>query len=402
MIRIVLACEGGTGLGHVDSLVMVAKALGPRFSFDGVHYSDASLESLSAVCETVFRCPATLPRLTSSQAYPDPLNLSWANFLERCNLGKTGKLAPDLAWWRGALRMREIDMVVCDYAPMAMLAARTLGIPVVLTGTAFSVPPDGLQRFPTFVDRETKAADVDEAAIVRTINAICGIRGLPEMAYLPQIYDCAVKLPQGLDFLDPYQGLRTEPLLPRPASFSTLLAKDGREIFVYLSHITADPDFMLDGLVELDAPVRVFVPWLEKDRADMLRSHGIMVEDKPQTPDDIARRTRLMVIYGQPSTTTMALASGLPVLAFPQHFEQSYHANRASRKGGVRQFRRDGLDKEGYLTAIRNAYADEDLFAAAQHVSLDVRRQLSVDAADMIRESLRPALVEIVKKKGLA
>jgi hypothetical protein len=401
MIRILLACEGGSGLGHVDSLAMFPKALGSAFTYDGVHYSDDALEVLAEACDQTFKGPAFLPSAARAENKANLAGWSWANFLELCGMGNVQALAPSLNWWRTTLQQREIDLVVCDYAPRALLAARMLGIPVALTGTAYSVPPDGLERFPGFLDR-SQAGSVDEAAMARKLNAYCGIRGLPELRVLPDLFDCAVKLPQGLSFLDPYEGLRTEPLLPRPTNCSKLIAGDGDEIFVYLSNIGADPDYFLDALDALGAPVRLFVPWLDATKAAALTTRGIAVESKPQHPDDIARRTRLMVLYGQPGTSALGLASGIPQVAFPQHLEQIVHAERAARHGGVRVVRREGLDRDGFIAAIRKAYADEGLLAEARRGVPAIRREMAVDVDDMIRESLRPALVGVIKRRGLA
>lgn len=401
MIRILLACEGGSGLGHVDSLAMFARALGSAFTFDGVHYSDDALSALGDFCDASFKGPAFLPSAARATSKASLDGWSWANFLERCGLGNVQALAPSLNWWRSTLRLRQIDLVISDYAPRALIAARMLGIPAVLTGTAYSVPPDGLERFPAFLDR-SQPTTVDEAAMTEKLNAYCVIRGLPRLRVLPDLFNCDVKLPQGLHFLDPYDGLRTEPLLPRPANFSRFMAGEGNEIFVYLSNVISDPDYMLDALDELGAPVRLFVPWLDPARVAAIRSRGVLVEDKLLHPDDIARRTRLMVLYGQPGTMALGLASGIPQVALPQHIEQIVHAERAALKGGVRVVRREGLDRDGFITAIRAAYADGNLLAAAQAGAPAIRREMDIDVDGMIREALRPALVGIIKRRGLA
>jgi hypothetical protein len=401
MIRILLACESGTGLGHVDNLRTFAKALGPAFSFDGCHYLDRTLETLRPVCDDVFRCPAMFSRKGVLPSAAEERHLGWGNYLANCGFSKPLVIAQRLLWWRQCILMRQIDMVIADYAPHALLAARTLGVATVATGTCYSVPPAGLSRFPAFLDPSVPTS-VDEAAMVRAVNAVCAVRGMAPIRTLPEMYDCDVRLPRGLTFLDPYQAVRQEHLLPRPDTPSRLMAGAGSEIFVYLSNNADDPDYMLEALADLGAPVRLFVPWLDDTRKAALAARGIMVEDKPLTADDIARRTRLMVLYGQPSTTALGLASGIPLVAFPQHIEQFVHAERAARTGALRLVRREDLTREVFVETIRTAYRDENLWQAAQRLAPAVRAELAVDVPDMIRESLRPVLVEIVKRKGLA
>ncbi len=401
MIRILLACEGGTGLGHVGNLRSIAEALGSAFSFDGCYYLEQPLEVLEPVCDAVFRCPGMIVRKRPKPDWADERNWSWANFLASCALDRPDVLAQAMLWWRSVIISRKIDLVVSDYAPRAMLAARTLGVPVAVTGTSYSVPPDGLAHFPALMSRDA-ATFADEERLMASINAVCTIRGMEPLRHLPDMYDCAVKLPRGLNSLDPYEGIRTEPLLPRPSTYGREMAGSGNEIFVYLSHIAADPSFMLDALTELGAPVRAYIPWLDAERTAGLRAKGILVEDNPLESDDIARRSRLMVLYGQPATMTLGLAAGLPQMAFPQHFEQLFHAERASRTGAVRYVTRDSLTRESFVTTIREAYGDSGMLAAARRIAPAVRAEMTVDVPDMIRESLRPALVGIIRKKGLA
>lgn len=401
MIRILLACEGGAGLGHVTNLRAIALALGDAFIFEGVHYQDETLTVLEPVCDAVFRGPGMSIRRRAKPRGPYEQHWTWASFLESCQFNNSLLIAQKLFWWRTTLLLRKIDLLVADYAPFAILAARTLDIPCVVAGTAYGVPPDSLARFPSLMQRDA-ATFVNEQRMVDAINAAIVIRGSAPLKHLPDMYACAAKLPRGLGFLDPYNGIRTGPLLPTTSGFSVELAGSGDELFVYLSHIHDDPPYMLESLHLLDVPVRVFAPWLDEARAEKLREQGIAVEDKPVSPDDIARRSRLMVHYGQPATTAMALAAGLPQLALPQHIEQLVHATLSQAQGGVRLIKREGLTAESYLEAIRSAMNDQALFKAAQAIAPAVRREMSIDVKKMIQETLRPVLVDIIRKKGLA
>jgi hypothetical protein len=401
VIRILLACEGGSGLGHVTNLKTIATALGPAFSFDGTHHQEKPLDVLEPHCDAVFRCPALWVEPGRASVGANETNWCWGNFIESCGFARTLFLSDALAWWRATMLNREIDLVVCNFAPRAQLAARTLGIPVVLTGTGYSVPPDGLQQFPAFLDRNAATA-VDGRAIMDAVNAICVIRGMPALQHLPDFCDADVKLPFCIDLFDPYGDLRNQPLLTRPSAFSQGLAGNGDEIFVYLSNVVADPLFLLEALADLGAPVRVHAPWPQPDKLAALVASGAIIEDKPVDPDTIAARSRMMVHYGQPSTTSMALAAALPQLALPQHFEQLVHARLAEKTGAVQVIPRRELTRDRFIAEARRVYTDESITQAARRIAPRVRQQMAIDLPDMIRESLRPVLVEIVKRKGLA
>ncbi len=401
MIRILLACEGGSGLGHVTKLKTIAQALGPAFSFDGACFQEEPLRVLEPLCDAVYRCPGLWVDPARASVGASETNWCWGNFIESCGFAKSLFLSDALAWWRGTMLGGDIDLVVCDFAPRAQLAARSLGIPVVLTGTGYSVPPDGLLQFPAFADRHATTA-VKSQAIIDAVNAIGVIRGLAPLHHLPDFCDADVKLPICIDLLDPYGDLRNQPLLTRPSAFSQKLAGGGEEIFVYLSHVMADPAFLLEALADLGAPVRVYAPWAMPDKMALLQASGAIIEDKPVDPAAIAARSRMMVHYGQPGTTSMALAAALPQLALPQHFEQLVHARLAKKTGAVHVIPRRELTRDRFIAAARKVYADESISQAARRIAPHVRAQMSIDLPDMIRESLRPVLVEIVKKKGLA
>ena len=43
--------------------------------------------------------------------------------------------------WRQLLTLLNADLILADYAPTPLLAARCLQVPAVVLGTGFSVPP---------------------------------------------------------------------------------------------------------------------------------------------------------------------------------------------------------------------------------------------------------------------
>ncbi len=401
MIRVLLACEGGSGLGHVTNLRTVAAALGPAFSFDGAHHHGQTLQTLAPYCDAVFPCPGLWVDSGRASAGVTAASWCWGNFLEACGFTRPMFLGESVSWWRRTMLLREIDLVVCDYAPRAQLAARTLGIPVVLTGTGYSVPPDGLVEFPAFMDRTARTV-VDAQSIMDATNAICAIRGMRPLSRLPEFCDADVKLPVCIDLLDPYAGLRTGPRLSRPSAFSGELAGGGEEVFVYLSNVAGDPPWLPEALADLGARVRVYAPWASAKVSALLASGGAIVEDNPVGPDLIAARSRLVVHYGQPGTTSMALAAALPQVALPQHYEQLTHARLAAATGAVAVVPRPELSRERFVAAIRGALGDDAMAAAARRVAPEVRAQMSIDAPGMIRETLRPVLVDIIRRKELA
>ena len=141
MSNVLLAWELGAGLGHAGRLKPLAielRARGHRVSMalrDLVHtrrlLSDLSVPRLQAPAwlHKSVGAPAaaaSLAEILLGYAYLD------ADALEGLVLG-----------WRDLISLTSADVVVTDYAPTAVAAARMLGVATVAVGPGFWVPPAG-------------------------------------------------------------------------------------------------------------------------------------------------------------------------------------------------------------------------------------------------------------------
>ena len=138
MPRILLGWEIGANYGHVMRLATLARELARRG-----HEPVFAVKELTHV-ETVlrddrfrvFQAPVWMGRVTG---LVDP-----AGFAE--TLLRFGFLHPDALTgmcraWRHLFAAVDPQMLVLDYAPTALLASRGLGLPRVLYGDSFTMPP---------------------------------------------------------------------------------------------------------------------------------------------------------------------------------------------------------------------------------------------------------------------
>src|SRR5690606_14584547 len=118
------------------------------------------------------------------------------------------------------MRDRDISLVVADFAPCALLAARGLGIASIAVGTGYSVPPPGMASFPVLLPRYSIRI-YDEAEIVELVNPVVAEFGVPRLERLPEVYASSDQFAFTLDILDPYSATRSQPLLPPVADVAT-------------------------------------------------------------------------------------------------------------------------------------------------------------------------------------
>lgn len=389
--RVLLAWEGGAGRGHVVTLKVMAEALGSQHDYDAALCRMDHAAELSHLCDAVYPSAGLYNQRQLRKAAGSPGTATWGDFLGDLVFAYPERLQLQFDWWVEVLRTRRIDLLIADFAPVSMLAARALGIPSVCVGTGYSAPPPGMDAFPILLSQYSTLVH-DEADLLDNVNALLKRAGAAPLDYLSDIYRASVSMPRTIRQLDPYDGMRAERLLPPlneavPRSTST-----GEEIFVYFS--TAETAYapLVDALCAVKLPVRAYLPGADADLLARLARAGVTVETAPVAADLIAMRTRLMLNAGQHGTLCMGLGLGLPQLAFPQHLEHEYHARRAAELGAVDIVPYRSWEAERILAAIDNMHADGNRTVRVRALSEALDPDLFGDIGGLVRARVEPLL----------
>lgn len=389
--RILLAWESGAGRGHILTLRTVAQALGDGFDYDASLCVMDHAGELAPLCEMVF---------PGARLFVDPKvrgapgavrTATWGEFLGDTGFRDPAFLVRQVKWWQEVLTGRCIDLVVADYAPCALLAAQSMGIPAVTVGTGYGIPPEGLERFPVFLPEHATCL-YDEAEMVATINGALEPLGVPPLAYLPDAYRRSAELVRTLGILDPYRGQRSLPLMPPVADVARPAAEPGDEVFIYFSTTELQDEGVVEAVATLGLPVRAFCPGIAPALAERLAAAGVALEHRPLPVELIAARSRMIVHSGQHGILCLGLAAGLPQVAIPQHLEQLYHARRCEAEGTGRTVTITQRAPEMLRATIRDAYADAGLLQRARETADRLRAEFSVEPATIIRDRLLPLL----------
>ncbi len=389
--RILLAWEGGAGRGHIVTLKVMAQALGPGHSYDAALCRMEHAAELAGICESIYPSAGLYNHRGMRKAAGSPGTASWADFLGDLIFAHPERLRLQFDWWTEVLSTRQIDLVISDFAPIALMAARALDIPSVCVGTGYSAPPPGMDRFPILLPRFDVLVH-DEMTLLANANAVLSEAGAAPMARFSDLYDASVSMPRTIRQLDPYDGLRHEPLLPPLNEALPRDASGGDEIFVYFSTAETSYEPIVDALCMLDLPLRAYLPGVDPAIAARLVQSGVMVENAPVPVEAIAARSRIVLNAGQHGSLCMGLGLGLPQLAFTQHLEHEFHAQRAAALGAVDLVPHRSWSAEQIADAIRALYHDRARRRRVRALSDELYPDLFGDIAAIVRHRVEPLL----------
>lgn len=390
--RVLLAWEGGAGRGHLITLKALAEALGDGFVYDAALCRMEHAGELAPLCDLVFAGARLGLDSARRAAAGNPNTASWAEFLGDLGFASADRLITQIGWWLATIEARQSSMLIGDFSPIAMLAARIADIPMVAVGTGYSTPPAGMDDFPVLLEEHTTRIYA-EHELTNAVNRALQHFGLPPIARFSDIYRDAVPMPRTIPALDPYGPWRSEPLLPPlNEALPRGLGGGGDEIFIYFSTAERDDQALMAAVSDLGLPTRLFMPGIGPELAAQLTSAGVIIEQAPVPLELIARRSRLMLHAGQHGSLCMALGLGLPQIAFPQHLEHLYHARRAAVFGTVTVFEPHQRDIAAIRQALHQAHADAGLARRAGAVSDELYPGLFGDLAGLVRQRLLPLL----------
>lgn len=387
MRRALLAWESGAGRGHVIALKTVAEAISDRFECDAALCRMKHADELASSCVSVFQSRYLSLDPNSPRKGSGVQTATWGEFLGDIGFRNANFLASQIGWWKKVIQERRITLVVADFAPCAMLAARSLGIPCVAVSPGYGVVPGHLTEFPILIeDYATRL--YDEAEMVAAINQAGSDHDVPHLQYLPQIYDCEAHVIRTLPLMDPCYADRKFPVLSPMSKAMPDINTTGDEVFVYFSTNEASEPEVLRAVASLGLPTRAYAPALDDSGLKALADMGVIVEKMPYPMDEIRKRARIIVNAGQHGTLCFGMMAGLPQVAFPQHLEHSYYARRAAKQGACTVIDRSKRGFDTVRDAILTAYYDQAQQDHCRALGAELRRTPIRPVHEQINEML--------------
>ena len=356
MSRVLFAWELGGGYGHADRMAEVARRLAAMgHAIAVVSQSLPLMRRVFADITTEFD-EAPLAPAGAEQRFAD----SYADVLLRCGFDDPAALGARLDAWGRLLDRRAPDLVITDFAPTAMLAARLAGVPVAALENGYSLPPPG---DPLPFTRAWQTADparlrsLDEAALA-TIDACMAARNRPGLGRLAGLFDVAAQFLCTVPELDHYQD-RGE-----AAYFGPIFApgkgeapdwpdRSGPRVFAYVDAGNPATAHLLEALEQTGWPT---VMHRRGGGADGGGGGSVRIHAEPLRFDLVLAQCDLVVTQGL-ATVSGALLAGRPVVQAPAHLEQMMILHRVVHQGlGVGLLR--GADLHAAKAALDMVWPD--------------------------------------------
>lgn len=363
MFHVLIGWELGANRGHAVRLALLGAALrdaGHQVSF-AVQRIDALSED-EAGGSPVWQAPVSPRLLISGSRRGGPTSTGLADIMVRLGMDDERIVASMIGGWEQLVGAIRPDVVIAEYAPFLLLAARGRW-PSIAVGTSFSQPPARLDRLPQLIDGPGGA---DQVAVVASINRALAKGASEPLTALPQLFAADRMLPESYAELDPYAADRDAALArPVPAGFAAR-AGSGEEIFVYgPERISADAP-LWRGLAASGLPVRIHPQRARPEVLRALGSMGFMVEAEPVDFATIAERSRLVVSHGGHGFVCAAMTAGLPQVVCHHDLEKLLNGLAVAREGLGGHTSLGTLDPAQFGEDLKLLYHDEDLAGRAR------------------------------------
>jgi UDP:flavonoid glycosyltransferase YjiC (YdhE family) len=338
MARVLLAWELGGGYGHLASLRIAARAL--RALDHDCLFAVRMLESAAEFLEPELGPLLQAPVRLGQARNPVAVQLSYASLLHNTGFDDPRGLAARIGAWRELMRACRVERLVVDHSPIALVAARSLGIPAAAIGTGFDLPPD-CRPYPSFqpwAPVPQAQLERNEALVLIELNRALQHLGLPPYREIQEIYAGTGRGLLTYPGLDHYDAPRTEPCLGVPdyaqGAAPSWPAGTGPRVLAYLRP-HPQLDAMLKALAASRARVLLRIAEIEPDKLRPYLRPGFEVVGHSIDLRRAAAECDAYLHYAAHGTVAELLLAGKPGVLWPDNVERWLVARRAEQLGAA-------------------------------------------------------------------
>lgn len=377
MATIALNWELGAALGHVGRYLPIALQLRAQGHRPVLILRDISrAEAVLGPHRIEFlQAPVWL-----TPVHGLPPDLNFTETLYRFGFLKPDGLLSMARAWRSLWELLQADLMVFDHAPTALLAARGLGVPRLILGNTFAIPPRvcPLPRYRWWANgagEHLRLAETEERT-TRNCNTVLKDLGAPLIAQVADLFEaeatylCArAKLdvygerPDG-NYIGPINSLSmgSAPLWP---------TGDAPPVFAYLKADYQHLDAVLGAIGKSRGRYLIYVAGLPEQLRKRHESGHVAFSATPLLMSEVVRQCAAIICHAG-GMSDIALDKGKPLLLLPMQMEQTMTSHRVEALGAAVMLALDG--NPATLPKLLKRLLDDDSLAAR---AADYAAQLS-------------------------
>ena len=333
MATLLVCWELGAGRGHLTPHLNLAKVLRERGH--EVVFAVRHLQHAEALLGTEGFRYIQAPTWIAPPGYAARPILTYPQVLLNVGFADPDQLVARTRAWQVLFEWITPDALLVDHAPTALLAARTVNLPVAVTGEGFSVPPQ-CAPMPAMLGALDEVLRDDEANALEQANAALGRLGQAPMNQLADLFDADLTALRTFSELDPYPERGQALYLPANhlVKGREVVWPEGRgpRVFAYL-HPGPMLTPILTVLARRKVPALVCTAPLPKEALAQFTSETLEISTTPYDMTAIGKTCDLAFVNAGHATLVNLLLTGLPLVMAPQQLEQQLTARRVAQLG---------------------------------------------------------------------
>jgi len=256
--------------------------------------------------------------------------------------------------WLTLLEEESPDLVICDFAPVALLTAQQLNIPTVLMDLGFFIP-DLNQPLPSFfdyvifsnqtTDKQTleNAKQKAESRLLKMVNTTFSDFNFPPLKQFTDFYKADNTLWLNYAELSPFKHTASTEFSGVVASENggivpqwKLNRFESPKIFAYLKQDNPVNKTIMEALrTDTTLDVIIYIPDCNDAIKKTCNSDHLTIESLPMNISLVFRDADLIISNAGAGLIAQTLLAGKPLLLAPTYFEQILNADRAVKLGAA-------------------------------------------------------------------
>lgn len=368
MKTIALNWELGADYGHISRFLPIAAALRAKGHRPVCILRDISRAEEILGGQGIDYLQAPLWQI-ATQGLPPDLNLT--ETLYRFGFLNPEGLTAMTRSWRTLWALLKADLLLFDHSPTACLAARGLGIPRILIGNSFAVPPKATP-LPAYRWWQNQAEEMSrlletEQRTVQNINASALRLDTPRINAVSDLFEAEETLICSWPSLDVYGRRENAEYIGPINNVSTgatpIWENNGKKrVFAYLKPQYKHFDATLTAMAQSDAQFLVFAPGIAEASAAKHSKPNLVFSATPMNMGQVVKTCDLIVCHAG-GMTDVALSAGIPVLQLPMQMEQTMTSRRTELLGAGLHLPLEG--NPGELRKLMKKLLNDSSFTAA-------------------------------------